>query len=78
MFTQVNTNMESSISEHLNLESCSVGLALNEECHVNTIFKGTHGLIKAQCQHFIFRMLSIQAGQGKSESWLWKKEDTGY
>ena len=37
--------MESNISEQLN--PCSIWLALNEDCHVNTIFKGTHGLIKA-------------------------------
>ena len=46
----VTNNIESNISEQLN--PCSIGLALNEDCYmyryVNyTIFKGTHGLIKA-------------------------------
>ncbi|XP_071950770.1 ARL14 effector protein-like [Antedon mediterranea] len=37
--------MESNTGENLN--PCSIGLALNEDCHLNTIFRGSHALINA-------------------------------
>lgn len=37
--------MESNCSAQLN--PCSVGLALNEECHLNRHYRGKHGLMTA-------------------------------